>query len=375
MIVDDMVENIKLLKYILIEEGYNIKVAKNGKRALELVRKEPLPDLILLDVMMPEMDGYEVCAELKNNNITKNIPVIFVTAKNEREDEKMGFDVGAVDYVSKPISRITVCARVKTHLQLKELMDNLSSQVEEETKLRLYQEKLLMKQSKQAAMGEMIDAIGHQWVQPLTIMSMNVEMLSLEFEENLVDKKYMEDFTTNFQSQVTHLKETMKEFRTFLRPCDNTQPFVVDKAIDVTLVLVKDEFIKNTIEIKTNLQKGIILEGSETEFKHILINLLNNAKDAFIELKIPQRIIEISLYENENCICIDVCDNAGGIPIPLITEIFKPNVTSKEEGTGIGLYMSQQIAEKLGGYLRVKNIGNGAKFSFVKEKQNKIRTL
>lgn len=117
LIVDDAPENIDILRGLL-KDSYKIKVAINGKKALQVVQKNPNIDLILLDVMMPEMDGYEVCRQLKNQMATASIPVIFVTAKGETDDEALGFDLGAVDYITKPISPSIVKKRVQIHLSL-----------------------------------------------------------------------------------------------------------------------------------------------------------------------------------------------------------------------------------------------------------------
>lgn len=116
LVVDDNADNIDVLNGIL-KPYYQVKAAVNGELALKIAIKLK-PDLILLDVMMPDMDGHEVCRRLKNNPITSNIPVIFVTAKTEIEDEQTGFELGAVDYITKPVSVAVVQARVKTHLAL-----------------------------------------------------------------------------------------------------------------------------------------------------------------------------------------------------------------------------------------------------------------
>lgn len=369
LIVDDISTNIKLLKELLQNEGYNIKVANSGQRALDIVAKKPMADLILLDIMMPKMDGYQVCQALKNDALTSSIPVIFITAKNKIQDEEKGFEIGAVDYISKPVSKPILLARVKTHLNLKSLMDNLSQKVEEETALRLHQEKILIQQSKQAAMGEMIDAVAHQWMQPLNIMSMDVEMLAFdyEYEKNTINSKYIKNFTSDFNSQITHLKETMDKFRTFLRPINHDDFFHVDEAIRTTLVLLHDELIKYNIQINTSLEEGIIFKGNATEFKHILINLINNSKDAFIEKDIQNRTIDLILKKEEQ-VTLEVIDNAGGIPSSIIHDIFNANITTKAvgKGTGIGLYLSKQIANKLHITLTVENTDDGAKFTLVK---------
>jgi len=131
LIVDDVKENIDVLNGILIE-NYTIKAAMNGKIALKIAEKFK-PDMILLDVIMPEMDGFEVCRKLKDNPITQNIPVIFVTAKSDEVDEARGLEAGAVDYISKPVNALVVQSRVKTHLALSNQQKELAKQIRKKT--------------------------------------------------------------------------------------------------------------------------------------------------------------------------------------------------------------------------------------------------
>lgn len=132
LIVDDTVENIDVLEAILMDD-YKLKAATKGKVALKIAEKFQ-PDIILLDIMMPEMDGYEVCKKLKDNPITSHIPVIFITAMNEEKDEEKGFNVGAIDYITKPVSPVIVKARLRTHLALANQQKELDIQVKEKTK-------------------------------------------------------------------------------------------------------------------------------------------------------------------------------------------------------------------------------------------------
>jgi len=125
LLVDDAPANIQVAHAIL-KDTYKTRVATSGAKALELVKTAPVPDLILLDVMMPEMDGYEVCTRLKADPVTRDIPVIFLTAKTDAADETKGFEVGAVDYIHKPFSPPVVMARVQTHLNLREAREQLS---------------------------------------------------------------------------------------------------------------------------------------------------------------------------------------------------------------------------------------------------------
>ncbi len=128
LIVDDTAENIAILS-VLLMGTYKVKVATNGEKALEVAAQE-IPDLILMDVMMPVMDGYEACRRLKENPLLADIPVIFLTGRSQIDDETMGFKLGAVDYITKPISPPIVLARIKTHLTLKQARDFLKDKNE-----------------------------------------------------------------------------------------------------------------------------------------------------------------------------------------------------------------------------------------------------
>lgn len=128
LLVDDMTTNLLLLNDLL-KEDYEIKVAKNGKKAIEIALSDTQIDLILLDIMMPDLDGYEVCKILKNSEQSKNIPIIFVTAKDSQEDEEYGLNLGAIDYITKPFSKTIVKLRVRNHVELKlknDILEELS---------------------------------------------------------------------------------------------------------------------------------------------------------------------------------------------------------------------------------------------------------
>ena len=127
LLVDDTPANIQVAHNIL-KDSYTIRIATNGTRALDLAKTSPQPDLILLDVMMPDLDGYEVCSRLKSDPNTREIPIIFLTGKTEPEDETKGFELGAVDYIHKPFSPAVVQARVETHLTLREAREQLAEE-------------------------------------------------------------------------------------------------------------------------------------------------------------------------------------------------------------------------------------------------------
>jgi len=250
-------------------------------------------------------------------------------------------------------------------------LDNLNHSLEEriELQLKLAQtnQKRFEQQAKMAAMGEMMDAVAHQWKQPLNAISMMSDMLVDDFQNNLVDKAYIAELSSDTQTQIEHMINTLTEFRNFFRPKEVKESFGIKRSLSSVLILVNDEFIKNNINIHIQSEQEVLLYGIENEFKHLVLNIINNAKDAFNEREIKSRDIYINFTKNETEIALYISDTAGGIPPNVIDDIFKPEVTTKKEGqgTGIGLYMSTQIAEKLGGVLSVVNIENGAKFSLI----------
>ena len=236
---------------------------------------------------------------------------------------------------------------IKLNEELDEYKNHLELKVEEEIKKREEKEKMLLQQSKLAAMGEMMDAVAHQWKQPINIVNMQVDMINYDYEDGLINDEYIKEFQGKVSSQVKHMTSTLNEFRSFFRPSKEASNFNIKKMIEKVLLLVKDEFVKNRIIITVNDNGNFNLDGVENEFKHLILNIINNSKDAFNDNNRDDRKILINILEDKTTKSIEIIDNAGGIPEHVIDDIFKANVTTKEEGkgTGIGLYMSSQIAE------------------------------
>jgi len=231
----------------------------------------------------------------------------------------------------------------------------------------LKKDKMIEQQSRMAAMGEMIDAVAHQWKQPLNAISMITDLLKTDFKNGEVNQNYIEDVETTIHLQIDHMVNTLNEFRKFLRPATKDESFFIQEVIDNINILLKDELLSQNINIHLAIDEKIKLFGNKNEFKHLFINLINNAIDSFNENQIKSRDIYLRCYSENTNIYIEVEDNAGGIKLDIIKDIFKPNTTSKPEGkgTGIGLYMSSQIVKKNNGSINVHNTNDGAFFTII----------
>ena len=243
----------------------------------------------------------------------------------------------------------------------------LKKEIQRRIKLERENQEMLVQQAKHAALGEMMDAVAHQWKQPLNAITMLNELLMLEEKDGCLPKNYLQQYKKDMDIQVNHLLTTLSEFRSFFRPDKEAQETNLRELIASVELLVKDELMKNSITLLIHCDETISVKVIKNEFKHILLNLISNSKDAFIENKIVNRKITITVTQNEKETILEFKDNAGGIPKDILPRIFEANVTSKPEGkgSGIGLYMSKQIAEKMSATLEVKNIAKGAMFTLI----------
>lgn len=235
---------------------------------------------------------------------------------------------------------------------------------------RVRYEELLLSQSKMAAMGEMIDAIAHQWKQPLNIINLTVSNLEISHEIGTLDKESISHISNRVTSQIRHLDTTLNEFRSFFRPNKEKNSFNISDIVKSSILLTKDEIGKHDIDIVLKVSDSIEAYGFENEYKHILLNLINNSKDAFLEnsKKIDKKVITIEAYYDVSKVVLEFSDNAGGIKEEIIPNIFEANFTTKElgKGSGIGLYMSKIIIDNMGGEISAQNtqnsFGAGVKF-------------
>ena len=249
------------------------------------------------------------------------------------------------------------------NLRTMDLMASKEREAEEIQK-RIVNEKLLVQQAKMAEVGGMMDSVAHQWKQPLNALSMYSEIIKRDFKDGEVNEAYIDQFHDDIQLQIDHMVTTLDEFRTFFHPNKEEEAFQLLDVINSVLFLTKDEFMKHSITFAILNKTPIEIYGHKNEFKHLILNIINNARDAFNENHVQKRVISFNMIEDKEGEKLEIRDNAGGIPEGVIGDIFKANVTTKTEGkgTGIGLFMSMQIAQKNGADLSVHNEKDGACF-------------
>jgi len=210
-------------------------------------------------------------------------------------------------------------------------LDRLNHSLEQKIAIEVQKSKANQKryeqQAKMAAMGEMMDAVAHQWKQPLNALSMMSDLLVMDYEADGVDFKYIQQMRADMQVQIEHMTTTLNEFRNFFRPKEKNETFGLKRSIQSIALLVKDEFLKNNININIKPKQEVLIFGNENEFKHLVLNIINNAKDAFNEKEIENREITIDFIKDEDYTYLEIADNAGGIPEYIIKDIFKPEIT------------------------------------------------
>lgn len=347
----------------------NIDIVYDGEEALRYFNLKKY-DLIVTGLNLPKLHGIELITRIRD--VSKHITILPISSTTNIYDFTELIKLGIDGFIIRPleIKQFTeviykTIDKLKNKEELYQYKINLEQKVQEQVDILRQKDKTLAYQSKLASMGEMIDAVAHQWKQPLNIINMRIDMLRYDYEDNNINKEYCEKLSSDIISQTSHMQNTLDEFRTFLRPDKQKKAFSIPLIIDKVLLLVKDEMLKYKIEIEKDIEENIEIDGIENEFKHLILNLISNSKDAFVENNIDNRKIRFKLYKNENKVILEISDNAGGIPKHIIDNIFEANVTSKSEGkgTGIGLYMSSQIIKKHNGGISVKNVENGSMFT------------
>ena len=349
LIVDDTPKNLQLLSNILHDKGYNICIATSGSRALETINTEA-PDLILLDIQMPLMDGFETFKALKLNPKAKNIPVIFLTAVVDPEKILQGFELGAVDYITKPFSIPELTARVAAHVEIK-----------------LSREKLI---ELNATKEKLFSIISHDLRSSLgSVLSLS-DLLLENMEQYPLPK--IRQFVNNIYQGSKNTFELLENLLDWSRL--QTERLTQKKGkhnlkttIDNIYLLYGEIAKKKQIALHNNIEPDVLIYCDLDMTKTVLRNLISNA----IKFTNADGIVSVNFIENNTNIEIQITDSGVGITAENLPNLFsiEKNIstlgTNNEKGTGLGLMLCKELIEKQGGKIWVESeFGKGSTFKF-----------
>lgn len=362
LIVDDNSNNVKIIAITLRAFNYKLVIATNGQSAIDMVEKTR-PDLVLMDVMMPGMDGYETCERIKSKKENENIPVIFLTALSEKANIIRGFEAGGVDYITKPFNKEELISRVKTHLELKFTRDEL-------------QKNSNYLQSLNAVKDRMFSVIGHDLRSPLGSVKMTLEYLSETIEETS---------TEELKSTIDLLQKTTDEVFSLLEnllgwaKSQSGNLLITKEPIDLmdlgykVYLLNKGNLKFKNIDFKLNIQPGTMVSADLNTITAVFRNLLSNA----VKFTPDGGTISLVAKEVDDKILIEIKDSGVGIPPENLPKLFDSTMhlttfgTNRESGSGLGLTLCYDFVKKNDGEIWAEStVGKGTSFFILLSKAN-----
>ncbi len=363
LIVDDNSNNVKIIAITLRAFNYKLVIATNGQSAIEMVEKTR-PDLVLMDVMMPGMDGYETCEKIKAKKDNENIPVIFLTALSEKANIIRGFEVGGVDYITKPFNKEELISRVKTHLELKFTRDEL-------------QKNSNYLQSLNAVKDRMFSVIGHDLRSPLGSVKMTLEYLSETIEETSIEElKSTIDLLQKTTDEVFSLLENLLGWA----KSQSGNLAITKEPIDLmdlgykVYLLNKGNLKFKNIDFKLEIQPGTIVSADLNTITAVFRNLLSNA----VKFTPNGGTISLLAKEVDDKILIEIKDSGVGIPPENLPKLFDSTKhfttfgTNRESGSGLGLTLCYDFVKKNDGEIWAEStVGKGTSFFLLLAKANK----
>ncbi len=393
LLVDDQVINIQTL-FAIFGADYEVFMATSGVQALT-VCADQRPDLILLDVVMPDMDGHEVCRRLKADPATRDIPVIFVTAQNHADEESLGLQLGAVDFISKPVNATVVRARVQSHLllrdaleQVKLLNDDLEARVAERTRelqtalaqLRESQDSLAASEAK-ATLSLLVAGVSHELGSPLGNSAMAASALAAQARsfQTLVATGVMKrsdftgfldaltDGTSMIQKNLERANELLGHFRQVAadQASEQRRPFDLADTVRDILYALNPSLKRFAHRIELDIPAGITMDSQPGALGQVVINLVNNAYLHAFE-QMSQGVVTVRARLVGAWVHLAFEDNGVGIPPDNLEKLFEPFFSTKigKGGTGLGLAIVRNLVIKtLGGVIRVSSTpGRGTRF-------------
>lgn len=373
LVVDDKKENLELMTNILEKEGYDVAFALDGEKAIRVASLYQ-PDLILLDVMMPGIDGFETCRMMKSLNDLRDIPVIFVTGRVEVSDIVQAFNIGAVDYVTKPIRHEEICARVTTHLQLRKLMtirDQLISQLRTQNidleRLAIVKDEQLERTEKLSHLGELVGELTHELGTPLGISNTAISTLAdknsklcLDLVEGKLSKSnlktYLDSSSEAFdivQSSIGYANKLVSSFKQIVvgEFSEAKTEFELKPFLESIIHIMTPRLKRTDQHIEIACQDDVMVTGLAGALSQVLINLINNALIHAYDNNHTGTITMNVKIEGDSVV-MSVKDDGKGMNSEESLKVFDKYFTTKmgEGGSGLGLFIVKNlVVEQLGG--------------------------
>ena len=379
LIVDDSPLDRKLLKDLL-KDDHQIIEAQDGQSALDLIAQD-LPDIILLDIQMPVIDGFEVCRRIKAEMANQLIPILFFTSSGDIENKVKGFTSGAVDYITKPFVAAEVKARVHAHLQIKQMQQERLSRLEEEKqsmteKFKHADQKLkdftaqLIQTEKMAAIGEITAGVAHELKQPLNVMKIICQSIVKDIEKNRFDLESAKLDLPELINQMNRMAQIIDHMRVFSRRTVGTtiEELNINEAIDSVFVFLGQQLLNHNVAVEKQYAADLPkIKGDPIRLEQVFMNLLTNARQALMSSGKKSMKVQIKTYlsQDQKKVIVDFKDSGPGIPQEIREKIFEAFFTTKGagEGTGLGLSTAKKIVEEYGGKIEVEsNLGEWTNF-------------
>ena len=370
LIVDDEARNQRIIVEILADTVEH-RSASSGEEALKMIESFS-PDLVLLDIMMPGIDGYEVCKRMRNNPKLALTKIILVSGKAMVEERLKGYEAGADDYLTKPFVPEELLAKAKVFLrltsvekQLSDLNQFLEDKVQERTRQLLDAEALLVNTAKMTALGEMAGGIAHEINTPLgTIRMIGDQIQELVAEEN-IDQKSITEMTQLIGETVNRISSIITGLKTFSRDGsqDRLDAAPLKQLVETTLNLCRDKLKHASVRVEVErITDDLEIQCRPVQICQVLLNLINNACDAIFPLS--EKWIKISAEAQTDGVQISITDSGNGIPEKVRTKLFQPFFTTKDigKGTGLGLSISKGIIDAHHGKLTFDSTCRNTRF-------------
>ncbi len=359
LVVDDEPINRQVLRNQLEMVGYRVEVAIDGLQGLKLLEKLN-PQVILLDVMMPRLSGYQTCYRIRQKYSASELPIILLTAKDQPEDTVRGFQHGANDYLTKPFSREELLIRVRFHLKLSKATSEVYRMMDD---LRGMQNQLIQS-AKLAAVGEMTSGIAHELKTPLAGIS--TILSGVELARQLHQEIDMDATCSRVSLLVKRCSAIIEHMRNYSRRTEEThsQTQIINQLLKNTLLLVEPQLKRIGGKLELNLGHDLpFVRGNDIQLEQVFINLCNNACDAMEQSK--ERILTIQSMAEGDAVVVRVSDTGTGMRPEVQERVFESFFTTKSsaKGTGLGMSISQNIIEQHKGQIRFNSeLGRGTTF-------------